>query len=205
MSPKSLLKKTNKLYNPLVLKRRLDTYYAMQEGIEIKPNVPLPLNPKDLTNSQQNIVIEHLKFNEAMLIIEIADYIQLTRQTVSSRLKIIRKENKQILEDQGFGVMDIIYDLKRDINYVKLQAKNKNDPDLFLKASLAYIDRLLSLGVVYEKPKELEINYPMHSEADEKLIIKHLRKLELEALNVQPIKDAEEQEIIEVVSEESKQ
>jgi len=82
MSPKSLLKKTNNLYNPLDLKRRIDIYYAMQEGIEIKPNVPLLLNPKDLSHIQQNILIEHLKFNEAMLIIEIADYIKLTRQTL---------------------------------------------------------------------------------------------------------------------------
>jgi len=56
-----------------------------------------------------------------------------------------------------------------------------------------------------EKAKEIEINYPMHSEEDEKLIIKHLRKLELEALNVSRIKDTEDTESIEVVPQVSEQ
>ena len=54
-----------------------------------------------------------------MLIIEIADYIKITRQTVSKRLQVIRKEVQQQLGDNGFGVWDIVYDLKRDIEFVK--------------------------------------------------------------------------------------
>lgn len=54
-----------------------------------------------------------------------------------------------------------------------------------------------------EKPKEIEINYPMHSEEDELRIIAWLRKQELEALKPQPVKDVEESEIVEVVQEVS--
>ena len=44
-----------------------------------------------------------------MLMIEIADYLKITRKTVSKRLKIIKKEVQQQLEDHGFGVWDIIF------------------------------------------------------------------------------------------------
>jgi len=197
MSPKSLLKKTNNLYNPLDLKRRIDIYYDMQEGIEIKPNVPLPLNPKDLSHTQQNILIEHLKFNEAMLIIEIADYIKLTRQTVASRLKIINKESRPQLEDIGLSLWGVVYDLKRDVEFVKQKARNAGDYDLFLKASIAYINTCQKLGVIFEKPQELAINYPIHSEEDEKIIIAHYRRIEL-GLPI-PSKRDTERDVVELI------
>jgi hypothetical protein len=50
-----------------------------------------------------------------------------------------------------------------------------------------------------EKAKEIKINYPMHSEEDELRIIAWLRERELQALNASAIKDAEEQEVIEVI------
>jgi len=52
-----------------------------------------------------------------------------------------------------------------------------------------------------EKAKEIEINYPMHSEEDEKLIIAWLRKQELEALNPSTVKEVEESEVVELVSQ----
>ena len=41
---------------------------------------PEPLDPKDLTPTQQNIVIEHLKYSEALSNTEIADYLKLQKQ-----------------------------------------------------------------------------------------------------------------------------
>ena len=103
MSTNTKLKKLNKLSNPIMLNNRISVYYKLQSGLSSAPN-----DPKELTYTQQNMLIEHLKFYQSMLIIEIADYIKLTRQTVSKRLKIIKKEVQQQLEDNGFGVWDII-------------------------------------------------------------------------------------------------
>jgi len=53
-----------------------------------------------------------------------------------------------------------------------------------------------------EKPQEeLEIKYPLHSEQDELRIIAWLRKQELEALNPPPVKEVEESEGVEIISE----
>ena len=112
MSPKTMLKKVNISSNPIILNNRISVYYKMQRGKATLPNDPLPLNPKTLTPKQQNALIEYLKFYQSMLMIEIADYLKITRQTVSKRLQVIKKEVQQQLEDHGFGVWDIAYDLK---------------------------------------------------------------------------------------------
>ena len=109
MSTNTKLKRYKKLSNPITLNKRITVYYKLQSGLSLEPNDPTPFNPKDLTYTQQNLLIEHLTFYQSMLIIEIAEYIKLTRQTVSRRLSVIRKEVKQQLEDHGFGVWDIIF------------------------------------------------------------------------------------------------
>ena len=108
MSTNTKLKKLNKLSNPIMLNNRISVYYKLQRGIAPFPDEPLPLDHKALTHTQQNALIEYLKFYQSMLIHEIADYLKITRQTVSKRLKIIKKEVQQQLEDNGFGVWDII-------------------------------------------------------------------------------------------------
>ncbi len=54
-----------------------------------------------------------------------------------------------------------------------------NKPELFWKATLDFIDTCQKLGVIHEKPKELELKVLQHSEADEKLLIAHYRRIEL--------------------------
>jgi len=110
MSPKKTkLRKLNKSSNPIILNNRITVYYKLQRGLTPFHNEPSPLDPKKLTHTQQNALIEYLKFYQSMLMIEIADYLKITKQTVSKRLKIIKKEVQQQLEDHGFGVWDIIF------------------------------------------------------------------------------------------------
>ena len=80
MSTNTKLKKLNKLSNPIILNKRIAVYYRIQRGLTPFPDDPKPLNPKELTYTQQNSLIEYLKFYQSMLIIEIADYIKITRQ-----------------------------------------------------------------------------------------------------------------------------
>jgi len=109
MSPKTKLKRVNKSSNPIILNNRVSVFYRLQKGLTALPHDPPPLNPKALTHTQQNALIEYLKIYQSMLMIEIADYLKITRQTVSKRLKIVKKEVQQQLEDHGFGVWDIIF------------------------------------------------------------------------------------------------
>ena len=109
MSPKTMLKRVNKSSNPIILNNRISVSYKLERGLALFPNDPLPLDPKALTFTQQNSLIEYLKFYQSMLMPEIADYIKITRQTVSKRLQVIKKEVQQQLEDHGFGVWDIIF------------------------------------------------------------------------------------------------
>ena len=104
-----MLKRVNKSSNPIILNNRISVSYKLERGLALFPNDPLPLDPKALTHTQQNSLIEYLKFYQSMLMIEIADYLKITRKTVSKRLKIIKKEVQQQLEDHGFGVWDIIF------------------------------------------------------------------------------------------------
>ena len=74
MSPKKTeLKRVNKSSNPIILNNRITVYYKLQRGLTPFSNNPSPLNPKDLTHTQQNILIKYLKFYQSMLIYEIAD------------------------------------------------------------------------------------------------------------------------------------
>ena len=104
-----MLKRVNKSSNPIILNNRISVSYKLERGLALFPNDPLPLDPKALTFTQQNSLIEYLKFYQSMLMPEIADYLKITRQTVSKRLQVIKKEVQQQLEDHGFGVWDIIF------------------------------------------------------------------------------------------------
>jgi len=88
MSTNTKLKKLNKLSNPIMLNNRISVFYKLERGVTPYPNEPSPLDPKKLTRSQQNVLIEHLRFYQSMLIFEIADYLKLARQTVSKRCTI---------------------------------------------------------------------------------------------------------------------
>jgi len=115
--------------------------------------------------------------------------------------QIIRKEVKQQLEDNGFGVWDIAYDLKRDIDFVKRQARNSGDHELFLKASLAYIDYAQKLGIVFKKPQTLEVQHSIYTEEEQKILISHYRRIEL-GLPI-PGETGTEGDVIELVPEQS--
>lgn len=196
-------KKTSKsysFYNPLNLIERINTFNDMRQEKQLPPNATLPLNPKDLTRTQQNLVIEFKKYSESLSNVEIALYLGLHRGTIGSRLKIIDEEHRQELEDNGLSVWEVVYQLKRACEYVKQRARVLNKPELYWKATLDFIDQCQKLGVIHEKPKELEINYPIHSEEDEKIIIAHYRRIELglpipseEDLEVESVKLVPEQ------------
>ena len=193
--------KSYSFYNPLDLIKRIDTFNAMQQGKEIKPNAPLALDSKTLTHTQQNLLIEFKKYSEVMSNVEIALYLGLHRGTIGSRLKIIDEEHRQELENNGLSVWEVVYQLKRACEYVQQRARVMNKPELFWKATLDFIDTCQKLGVIHEKRKELEINYPMHSEQDELRIIAWIRKQELEALNPPTVKEVKESEVVEIISE----
>jgi len=195
-------KKTSKsysFYNPLHLIKRIDTFNAMQQGEEIKPNAPLALDPKTLTHSQQNLIVEFKKYSESLSNTEIALYLGLHRETIGSRLKIIDEEHRQELENNGLSVWEVIYQLKRACEYVKQRARVMNKPELFWKATLDFIDTCQKLGVIHEKRKELEVQHSIFTEEEQRILISHYRRIELGLPH--PSGQDTEGEIVELVSE----
>jgi len=95
----------------------------------------------------------------------------------------------------------VIYKLERACEFVKRQSRIMNKPELYWKATLDFIDRLQGLGIVFEKPQELKVKFPIHSEEDEKLIISWLRKIELGILP-SGSKAKPEREVVELIPEE---
>ena len=195
------LKKIDKIHSPVDLRTRIGLWHDMVKGKPVHPNALEPLVPSGLTRVQQIQLIEYLKYCEALSNVEISDFLKIHRITVSKRLNEINEQFTMELENKGFTVWQIVAKLKRTCSYVKKLARIKGDGYLFLKAELAFIHECQALGIVFEKPQELELKYPIYSEEDERLIIKHLRKIEHQALNPASNKGTE-REIVEVVSEQ---
>jgi hypothetical protein len=121
----------------------------------------------------------------------IVDYLKLHRETIANRLKAIDKEHRQELESNGFSVWEVIYKLERACEYVKRQATITNKPELYWKATLDFIDQCQKLGVIHEKPQEIDVlTFPVHSEEDERIIIRHYQEEHKRTL--QAIKAAED-------------
>jgi len=194
-------RKIPKVYSPIELYERIKVYKNIQEGNVVSPTAPEPLSPFGLTRIQQNLLIDFLKYSEAFTNTELADYLKIDKKTVARRLIEINEVQALELQEKGFNVWGVIHRLKMTVEYVKKQARVKDDPDLFLRAELAFINQCQKLGIVFEKPQELSINYPMHSEQDELRIIAWLRKQELEALNPPTVKEVKESEVVEIISE----
>jgi len=76
-----------------------------------------------------------------------------------------------------------------------------NKPELYWKATLDFIDRLQGLGIVFEKPLELEVSHSIFSEEEQKILISHYRRIEL-GLPI-PSEKGTEGDVVELISDES--
>ena len=197
-------KKIDKIHSPSDLYKRICLWHDVKKGKQPKPDAPEPLEPSELTRVQQIQLIEYLKYSEALSNVEISDFLKIHRVTVGRRLDELDERQALELEEKGFNVWRVIHRLKMTVGYVKRLAAKKGDGYLYLRAELAFIDQCQKLGIVFEKPQEIKIQYPIYSEADERLIIKHLRSIERQALNPAS-SDREEGEIIETIPKVSEQ
>ncbi len=66
----------------------------MKQGKQLTANAPEPLDPKDLTRTQQNLVIEYLKYCEALSNVEISDFLKIHRITVAKRLDEVDEQTR---------------------------------------------------------------------------------------------------------------
>jgi len=167
-------KKIDKILSPVDLHKRIDIWHDMEKGKPVHPNALEPLEPSELTRVQQIQLIEYLKYCEALSNTEIADFLKIHRVTVGRRLDELDERQALELQEKGFNVWRVIHRLKMTVGYVKKQARIKDDPDLLLRAELAFINQCQKLGVIYEKPQEIDVfTFPQHSEEDERTIIRY--------------------------------
>ncbi len=193
-------KKIDKIHSPSDLYKRICLWHNMVKGKPVHPNALELLKPSELTRVQQINLIEYLKYCEALSNVEISDFLKIHRVTVGRRLDELDERQALELEEKGFNVWRVIHRLKMTVGYVKRLAAKKGDGYLYLRAELAFIDQCQKLGIVFEKPQELSIKYPIHSEEDEKIIIAHYRRIEL-GLPIPSGKEDTEGEVVELVSE----
>jgi len=192
-------KKIDKIHSPVDFQKRIEIWHDMEKGKPVHPNSPEPLEPSELSRVEQIHLIEYLKYCEGLFDTEIGFFLKMHRITVSKRLAEIDEQQTLELEEKGFSTWDIAQKVLSTTEYVMRKARDKGDWRLYDDAFHKSIDRLQGLGIIFEKPVEVDLKIPMHSEEDELLIIKHLRKLELEALNAPAVEEVEDSEIIEVV------
>jgi len=192
-------RKIPKVYSPLDLHKRIDVWHDNEKGNAVSPTAPEPLSPFDLTRTQQNLLIDYLKYSEAFTNTELADYLKIDKKTVARRLRELDEQQALELQEKGFNVWGVIHRLKMTVGYVKRLAAKKGDGYLFLKAELDFIHECQALGIVFEKPQAVELRVLEHSEADEKIIIEHYRRIEL-GLPIPSGRDTKG-EIVELISE----
>jgi len=192
-------KKIDKIHSPVDFQKRIGLWHDMVKGKPVHPNVEEPLSPSELTRVQQIQLIEYLKYSEALSNVEISDFLKIHRVTVGRRLDELDERQALELEEKGFNVWGVIHRLEMTVGYVKKLARLKGDGDLYLKAELAFIHECQALGVIFEKPQEIEIKELRHSERDEKILIAHYRRIELGIPH--PSGQDTQGEIVEVVPE----
>ena len=154
-------RKIPKVYSSTDLHKRIDVWHDNEKGNAVSPTAPEPLSPFDLTRAQQNLLIYHLKYSEAFTNTELADFLKIDKKTVARRLRELDEQQALELQEKGFNVWGVIHRLKMTVGYVKKLARLKGDGYLYLKAELDFIHECQALGIVFEKPQELSIKYPI--------------------------------------------
>jgi len=179
--------RTKELLNPI------DIVTRIQKG---------KLKPETLKGDTRDLVIEYLKQHEGLYNYEIARLLKVHRDTIKRRMTIIETRRAVELQEKGFSTWDIAQKVISTTDYVMRKARDTKDFKLYLDAFHKSIDRLQGLGIVFEKPQQVKIKFPVHSEEDERRIISWLRKIELGLLPTAS-EGKQKGEIIELVQDES--
>jgi len=194
-------KKIDKILSPVVLHERINVWHNMEKGKPVHSNALEPLEPSELSRIQKIQLIEYLKYSEALSNVEISDFLKIHRVTVAKRLDEIDERQTLELEEKGFSTWDIARKVIQTTDYIMRKARDNEDYKLYLDAFHKSIDRLQTLGIVFEKPHTLEVQHSIYTEEEQRILISHYRRIEL-GLPI-PSEKGTEGDVVELISDES--
>lgn len=114
------------------------------------------LEYSDLTSAQKKAVIKYLIQEQALTYHEASDLMNCHYNTIYYQMKTIREEQALELATKGLDKYEIAAKLKGVVEFVKKKARDSKDWKLYLEAELRFIEKLQSLGVLFESPTEVK-------------------------------------------------
>jgi len=111
-------------------------------------------DPKRLSKSDQNILIEYLRYEEGWSQAKIAQLLNLVTDTVRARIKRIDESYRHTLVSRGFDAWSIVSEVKRKKEIVQQKAGQQGNWGLVWKSETDYVAMLIKLGLI--KESELE-------------------------------------------------
>ena len=133
------------------------------------------IEPEALTDVQRDACIEYLKYDLGWTNLEIAEFLKRHRHTIAAHCRAIEDRQAQELADKGIDKFKVATKLYMVTEMVKANARRKGDFRLVLDAEHKLIEKLQSLGVLYEAPKKHEVSGEV--EHRHKMLIGHAIEL----------------------------
>jgi len=112
------------------------------------------LDPKSLSKSDQNLIIQYLRYEEGWSQAKIAQILNLVTDTVRARIRKIDESYRQTLVSRGFDAWSIVAEVKRKKEIVQQKAGQQGNWNLVWKTEIDYLAVLIKLGLI--KESELE-------------------------------------------------
>ena len=112
------------------------------------------LDPKSLSKSDQNLIIEYLRYEEGWSQAKIAQILNLVPDTVRARIRKIDESYRQTLISRGFDAWSIISEVKRKKEIVQQKAGQQGNWGLVWKSETDFVAMLITLGLVKETTQE---------------------------------------------------
>ena len=133
------------------------------------------LEPKSWSKSDQNKIIEYLRYEEGWSQAKIGQLLNLVTDTVRARIRKIDEGYRNTLISRGYDAWSIVAEAKRKKEIVQQKAGQQGNWSLVWKAEIDFIALLMKLGLI----KEAELGQEEIEIAKE---YKNMSKIELREL-----------------------
>jgi hypothetical protein len=107
------------------------------------------LDPRTLTQQEEDLVIEYLHTSEGLTKTEIAVLLDRHMATITKRIRVIDEHYRiRLMSSGGVDARDVFSELVRIKKIVQARARSLDKWELVLKAEIDTIDKGLELGII---------------------------------------------------------
>lgn len=154
--PKRSLANSKAEHNVLRLVKGLENSRAERKDRSVPHPTIDPIDPSQLTDVQENLVIEYLHYAEGLTNVEIGEYVERSQPTITRRIKEITERRIAELSNGGITLMGQAEKLIKACELVQRKARDVGDWALYLKAGIDTHKELQKLGLVHEEPQKID-------------------------------------------------